>query len=247
MSWEKVGKTLAGLLVVAGAVTAVYMSFKDDRGLEASIAYQALTYPSQFNERIGQAREQLKYERLFAGVEAVAKGALNRDQVEALVTQAQTPYMQLFAKPFEAGLVDHRTGLFLTLRNTSDKPLSQVYIRLPAKGLVQVRDDAGDDSIPEKATNIIQIPSIEAGGVCRVWVYFDADFSQITQGGISVVHADGPARLQFVREVSGFQAQMARYGQWLIAGAAGLGFALLILAYICVGQRRRLRRLRETR
>ena len=244
MSWEKVGKALAGLLVAAGAVAALYVSFKDEGGLKAYVAYEALTYPSQFNERIGQAREQLKYERLFAGVEAVAKGALNRDQVEALVSQAQAPYMQLFAKPFEAGLVDHRTGLFVTLRNTSDKPVQKVLIRLPAKGLVQVRDDAGDDSIPENATNIIQIPAIEPGGLCRVWVYFDADFSQITQGGISIVHADGPATLQVMREVSGFQALIARYGQVLVGLAVMLGAVVLILAYTCARQRRRLRRLR---
>ncbi|AXA25537.1 hypothetical protein [Pseudomonas putida] len=244
MSWEKVGKALAGLLVIVVAGAAFYASLKDDRGLKAYVAYEALTYPSQFNERIGQAREQLKYERLFAGVEALAKGALSRDQVEALVAQAQTPYMQLFAKPFEAGLVDHRTGLFITLRNTRDEPLKQVHIRLPAKGLVQVRDDAGDDSIPENATNIIEIPSIEAGGVCRVWVYFDADISQITQGGISIVHAEGPAQIQVMREVSGFEATMARYGQILVGLVVASGVLLLGLAYVIVRQRRRLRRLR---
>lgn len=244
MSWEKVGKALAGLLVIVVAGAAFYASLKDDRGLKAYVAYEALTYPSQFNERIGQAREQLKYERLFAGVEALAKGALSRDQVEALVAQAQTPYMQLFAKPFEAGLVDHRTGLFITLRNTRDEPLKQVHIRLPAKGLVQVRDDAGDDSIPENATNIIEIPSIEAGGVCRVWVYFDADISQITQGGISIVHAEGPAQIQVMREVSGFEATMARYGQILVGLVVASGVLVLGLAYVIVRQRRRLRRLR---
>ncbi|HEK1685325.1 TPA: hypothetical protein SMR42_001660 [Pseudomonas putida] len=245
MSWEKVGKALAGLLVIVVAVVVLYASLKDDRGLKAYVAYEALTYPSQFNERIGQAREQLKYERLFAGVETLAKGALSRDQVEALVAQAQTPYMQLFAKPFEAGLVDHRTGLFITLRNTRDEPLKQVHIRLPAKGLVQVRDDAGDDSIPENATNIIEIPSIEAGGVCRVWVYFDADFSQITQGGISIVHAEGPAQIQVIRQVSGFQALMARYGQVLIGLVMALGTLVLGLAWVILRQRRRLRRLRN--
>ncbi|ANC03812.1 hypothetical protein AB688_17410 [Pseudomonas putida] len=244
MSWEKVGKALAGLLVIVVAGAALYASLKDDRSLKAYVAYEALTYPSQFNERIGQAREQLKYERLFAGVEALAKGALSRDQVEALVAQAQTPYMQLFAKPFEAGLVDHRTGLFITLRNTRDEPLKQVHIRLPAKGLVQVRDDAGDDSIPENATNIIEIPSIEAGGVCRVWVYFDADISQITQGGISIVHAEGPAQIQVMREVSGFEATMARYGQILVGLVVASGVLVLGLAYVIVRQRRRLRRLR---
>jgi len=120
-----------------------------------------------------------------------------------------------------------------------------VHIRLPAKGLVQVRDDAGDDSIPENATNIIEIPSIEAGGVCRVWVYFDADFSQITQGGISIVHAEGPAQIQVIRQVSGFQALMARYGQVLIGLVIALGTLVLGLAWVILRQRRRLRRLRN--
>ncbi|MDF0732677.1 hypothetical protein P0Y43_18480 [Pseudomonas entomophila] len=231
MSWEKVGKALAGVLVVVAAGFALHALWKDDAKLEAHLSYEYLTYPSQFSERISQANDQLKYERLHAGIEAIAQGALGHEQVDKLVNLAQAPYLQLFAKPFEAGLVDHRTGLVISLHNHGDTPVKDVHIRLPARGLVQVRDDAGNDRIPEATTNLIDIPTITPGGACKVWVYFDADYSQIKQGGISIVHADGKADVQVLRQVMGFQALVARYAQVLVGLLVVLGGAVFVLGW----------------
>lgn len=231
VSWEKVGKALAGVLVVAVAAVSLHTLWRDAGRLQASLSYEYLTYPSQFNERISQANDQLKYERLQAGIEAIAQGALAREQVERLVGLAQAPYMQLFAKPFEAGLVDHRTGLVISLHNHGGEPVKDVHIRLPVKGLVQVRDDAGNDTIPEEATTLIDIPAIAPGASSKVWVYFDADYSQVRQAGISIVHADGAADVQVMQQVAGFPAWVARHAQVLV-GLLGLSLsALLVLAW----------------
>ncbi|EJT84663.1 hypothetical protein PPS11_19059 [Pseudomonas putida S11] len=171
---------LLGLMVLLAA----YGLLRGNPRLEASLTYAYLTYPSQFSERITKASEQLKYEQLQGRINAISEGGLSHDQVERLIEMAQAPYAQLFAKPFEAGLVDHRTGLLIELRNRGDAQVRQVKIRLPAKGLVQVRDAAGNDTIVETSTMQADIPTIEPGGVCKVWVYFDADYSQIRQGGV---------------------------------------------------------------
>ncbi len=68
---------------------------------------------------------------------------------------------------------------------------------------MQVRDAAGNDTILETSTMQADIPVIEPGGACKVWVYFDADYSQIRQGGVSISHADGKADIQVYREVIG--------------------------------------------
>jgi len=237
LSWDKVGKLLVAALIGLVVLLAAYAIFRGNPRLEASLTYAYLTYPSQFSERISKASEQLKYEQLQGRINNIGQGELSHDQVERLVEMAQAPYAQLFAKPFEAGLVDHRTGLLIELRNSGDAPVREVRIRLPAKGLVQVRDAAGNDTIVEAATAQVDIPGIEPGGACKVWVYFDADYSQIRQGGVSISHADGVADVQVYREFTGLPAMVARYSRELLILLGMLTLGLLGLAYACVARR----------
>lgn len=241
MSWEKVGKALVALLVVAASAGVVYgLSSKDDR-LQARLTYTHLTYPGQFNERISQANDLLKYERLQARIGDIGGAALDHGQLEKLVELAQAPYLQLFARPFEAGLVDHRTGLLIELVNPRQAPVTAVQIRLPAKGLVQVRDDAGNDTLIQAPVNSVEIPAIAAAGTARVWVYFDADYSQIRQGGIGIHDANGNADIQVYREVVGLPAWAARYSRELVALLVVLALAVLGLGYRSLGQRQAVR------
>ncbi|AHZ76839.1 MULTISPECIES: hypothetical protein [Pseudomonas] len=238
MSWDKVGKLLVAVLLGLMVLLAAYGLLRGNPRLEASLTYAYLTYPSQFSERITKASEQLKYEQLQGRINAISEGGLSHDQVERLIEMAQAPYAQLFAKPFEAGLVDHRTGLLIELRNRGDAQVRQVKIRLPAKGLVQVRDAAGNDTIVETSTMQADIPTIEPGGVCKVWVYFDADYSQIRQGGVSISHADGNADIQVYREVIGIPAWVARYSRELMMLLGVLAASVLGLGYACLSRRR---------
>lgn len=231
MSWEKVGKSLVGLLVVVATAAVLYAALREDDNLEARLTYAHLTYPGQFNERISQANELLKYERLHARISGISAGGLDHGQVDRLVDLAQAPYLQLFARPFEAGLVDHRTGLLIELTNHRQVPVKAVTIRLPAKGLVQVRDDAGNDTLVQASTSSVEIPAIEPAGTSKVWVYFDADYSQIRQGGIGIRYADGTADIQVYREVVGLPAWVARYSRELIGLLAVLALAVLALGY----------------
>lgn len=238
MSWDKVGKLLVAVLLGLMVLLAAYGLLRGNPRLEASLTYAYLTYPSQFSERITKASEQLKYEQLQGRINAISEGGLSHDQVERLIEMAQAPYAQLFAKPFEAGLVDHRTGLLIELRNRGDAQVRQVKIRLPAKGLVQVRDAAGNDTIVETSTMQADIPTIEPGGVCKVWVYFDADYSQIRQGGVSISHADGKADIQVYREVIGIPAWVVRYSRELMMLLGVLAASVLGLGYACLSRRR---------
>ncbi|MFJ4348667.1 hypothetical protein [Pseudomonas sp. NPDC089401] len=240
MSWEKVGKLLVALLLGIMALLVGYVALKDNPRLEATLTYAYLTYPSQFSERISQASEQLKYEQLQPRINHIGEGALSQYQVDKLIELAQAPYAQLFAKPFEAGLVDHRTGLLIDLQNSGDSDVREVKIRLPAKGLVQVRDAAGNDRIIETATSQVEIPVVEAGRACKVWVYFDADYSQIRQGGFSVSFDGGTADVRVLREFTGFPALVARYSRELVGLLGLLAVALLGLGYACLSRRRSL-------
>ncbi|BBH46755.1 hypothetical protein [Pseudomonas sp. KU43P] len=238
MSWDITRKRLVATLLALIAVLLVYMVFKSPARLDASLTYAYLTYPSQFSERITRANEQLKYEQLQPRINRITQGALNPDQVDRLVELAQAPYAQMFAKPFEAGLVDHRTGLLIDLHNTGEKTVHEVRIHLPAKGLVQVRDTAGNDTLYEASTPLIEIASIEPGGACKVWVYFDADYAQIRQGGIGISHADGAANVRVYREFAGFPALVARYSSELMLLLGVLLLGVLGLGYACSVRRR---------
>ncbi len=238
LSWDKVGKLLVAVLIGLLVVLVAYGFLKSRPRLEATLTYAYLTYPSQFSERISKASELLKYEQLHRRIRSIGQGGLSDEQVDKLVDLAQAPYAQLFAKPFEAGLVDHRTGLLIDLRNTGDALVRNVKVNLPAKGLVQVRDAQGNDNIVEVSTSTVEIPTLEPGGLCKVWVYFDADYAQIRQGGISISHADGLADVQVYREYVGFPAQVARYSRELVTLLGVLGLSVLGLGCICLWRRR---------
>ncbi|QHG65842.1 hypothetical protein [Pseudomonas putida] len=240
MSWDKVGKRLVAMLFGLMVLLVVYGLLKDHPRLDATLTYAYLTYPSQFSERISKANEQLKYEQLQPRINRIGDGALKPYQVDKLIELVQAPYVQLFAKPFEAGLVDHRTGLLIDLRNLGDSDVRAVKIRLPAKGLVQVRDAAGNDTLYEAATAQVEIPAIEQGKACKVWVYFDADYSQIRQGGISVSFAGGEADVRVYREFTGFPALVARYSRELVGLLGVLLLGVLGMGYACLTRRRTL-------
>jgi hypothetical protein len=240
LSWDKVGKLLVAMLLGLMVMLVAYVLLKDQPRLEATLTYAYLTYPSQFSERISRANEQLKYEQLQPRINTLSDGALNPYQVDKLIELAQAPYVQLFAKPFEAGLVDHRTGLLIDLQNRGDTDVREVKIRLPAKGLVQVRDAAGNDTLYEAATAQVEIPAIEQGGASKVWVYFDADYSQIRQGGIAVGFAGGTADVRVYREFTGFAAWVARYSRELVGLLGVLLLAVLGMGYACLTRRRTL-------
>lgn len=240
MSWEKIGKTLVAMLLGLMVLLVAYVLVTNQPRLEATLTYAYLTYPSQFSERISKANDQLKYEQLQPRVNSISGGALNQYQIDKLIEMAQAPYAQLFAKPFEAGLVDHRTGLFIDLQNLGDSDVREVKVRLPAKGLVQVRDAAGNDTLYEAATAQVLIPLIEKGGACKVWVYFDADYSQIRQGGIGVSFAGGEADIRVYREFTGFPALVARYSRELVGLLAVTLLCVLMMGYVCLSRRRTL-------
>lgn len=240
MNWEKVGKTLASVLFALLCIAALYLTFKDSARLEADLTYQTLTYPSQFSERISQTNEALKYEQLYDHARSITDNALSHEQLDKLVDLAQAPYRRLFAKPFEAGLVDHRTGLFITLHNAGDTPVKDVRIRLPAKGLVQVRDEAGNDTLLETATASVDIPLIGPQAQARVWIYFDGDYAQITQAGARISHADGDTEIRVHEAFAGLQASVARYAVELIVALGWLLLTLFGLGYICLLQHRAL-------
>ncbi len=238
MSWDKVGKRLVAMLLGLMVILVAYMLLKPQSRLEATLTYAYLTYPSQFSERISRANAQLKYEELQPRINTISGGALNPYQVDKLIELAQAPYAQLFAKPFEAGLVDHRTGLLIDLHTRGDSDVREVKIRLPAKGLVQVRDGAGNDTLYEAATAQVEIPAIKKGSECRVWVYFDADYAQIRQGGIGVSFAGGEANVRVYRAFTGFPALVARYSRELVGLLAALMLSVLGMGYACLARRR---------
>ncbi|MDH0649081.1 hypothetical protein N5D48_18480 [Pseudomonas sp. GD03858] len=239
MSWEKVGKLLVGLLLIAAVAAMLHAALGDDRRLQARLTYAHLTYPGQFNERVSQSNDLLKYERLHARISDIGAGALDHAQIDKLVELAQAPYLQLFARPFEAGLVDHRTGLLIELANPASEPVKAVQVRLPARGLVQVRDAAGNDTLIQAPTNLVDIPGIDGMSESKVWVYFDNDYSQIRQGGISIRSEDGGADIQVYREVTGFPALLARYSQMVVALFAALLAGMLWLGHACLARRRK--------
>lgn len=81
----------------------------------------------------------------------------------------------MFDGPFKKGPDNYPVGLYIHLQNTGDKVVKDVHIKLPAKGLVQIRDDSRSDTVMAEPTSSVVIPSIVQNGVYKLWVYFEGD------------------------------------------------------------------------
>lgn len=229
MNWEKVGKFLVALIASAAGLTAVYGAFfKDEANLRAELTYDYQTYPRQFIDRMGSSSEELKYRYLYEKIEKLTEGSLNHEQINQIVDLSQKPYSDLFRPPFQSGLDKYATRLFIYLKNEGGKVAKDVYIKLPAKGIVEVRDDAKNHTLIETKTSNITIPSIVQNGDAKVWVYFDSDFDEVRYLTINIGHRDGVADIEIYESYKGLSANVAYYGKELV-------LALAVMATLLVG------------
>ncbi|RON63852.1 hypothetical protein BK671_20425 [Pseudomonas fluorescens] len=231
MSWEKVGKSLVALIGCIGSIVAIHAALKDDTKLEAYLTYDYQSYPRQFSERVNKASDKLGYGYLYDGVKSVANGALSHEQIDKIVSLSQAPYLYMFDGPFEKGPNVYPAGLYIYLQNTGEKVVKDVHIKLPAKGLVRIRDDSSNDTVMDEPTSRVVIPSLVQNGVYRVWVYFDGDLKALKKEGVHIGYSDGVAKIEVFEEFSGFEAGVAKYSRELTTLLVMLAM-LLILAVV---------------
>jgi hypothetical protein len=225
LSWVKFGVLLAlpGALL---SILSMYMVFKDDNKLEADLSYQYDSAPRLFTERLDTVKEHLDYTRLYDDIKQAGNGALSHEQINKIVDLSQAPYRALFDSPFERGPDHYPVRLLITLRNTGSKVIKEVHIKLPEKGVVQIRDESRIDTLKPDLLSSVEIPAIVQNGVYRVWVYFQGDLETLMEKDVHIGYSDGVAQVRVSEDVIGLDAHMARYGVfWL---------AVLTLVYLLV-------------
>ena len=232
MSWVKFGVLLAlpgALLSVLG----IYMALKDDNKLEADLSYQYDSAPRLFTERLETVKEHLDYTRLYDDIKQASNGALSHEQINKIVDLSQAPYQALFAAPFERGPDNYPVRLLITLRNTGSKVIKEVHIKLPEKGVVQIRDESRIDTLKPDLLSSVEIPAIVQNGVYRIWVYFQGDLETLMEKDVHIGYSDGVAQVRVSEEVIGLDAYMARYGIFWLS-ILTLVYALLVALYMLV-------------
>ncbi|WP_248750298.1 hypothetical protein [Pseudomonas sp. MWU15-20650] len=234
MSWEKVGKFLVALLACMASITAIYVAFKDDTKLEADLSYHYQSTPSQFSERLAKAGETLKYGTVYDSIKRVAGDALSHEQIDKMVDLVQAPYLSIFDKPFQKGPDNYPVRLFIHLQNTGSKVVKDVHIKLPAKGLVQIRDDSHNETVKPELTSSVEIPSIVQNGVYKLWIYFEGDLEALKAQGVHIGSSDGVAQVRVYEEVIGFKAHVAENTGVLMAMLVALLVAVLMALYLVV-------------
>ncbi len=232
MNWEKIGKFLVTLIGCLASITAIYVAFKNDTKLEAYLTYDYQTYPRQFSDRIDKADDKLKYGDLYDGIKSIANGTLTHEQIDKVVNLSQAPYHYMFDGPFKKGLDNYQVRLYVYLKNTGDKVVKDVHIKLPAKGLVHIRDDSRNDTVMDEPTSSVEIPSIVQNGVYRLWVYFEGDFEELKREGVHIGYSDGVAHIQVHEGFVGLDAKVARYSHELMAVLALFAIFLLLAVYL---------------
>lgn len=231
MSWEKIGKFLVGLLGALASATLIYVAFKSDTKLEADLSYRYQQAPRQLSERLDGMVEKLKYANLYDGIKSIANGALNHEQIDKIVDMSQSPYLSTFNTPFENGLDNYPVRLLIHLKNTGSKVVKDVHIKLPAKGLVQIRDDSRSDTVKPEPVSSVVIPSIVQNGEYLLWIYFKGDLNTLRDQGVYIGYGDGVAKIRVYEQVIGLDAGVARYSVELLGALVLFAYLLLVAGY----------------
>lgn len=225
MSWGKFVTLLFGLPGVLLSIIGLHTAINDRNELEADLSYQYEAAPRLFTDRFRGVTDSLDYSRLYDNIKAIGNGALSHEQINKLVDLSQAPYRALFDAPFERGPENYPVRLLIKLRNTGHKVIKEVHIKLPAKGVVQIRDDSRVDTLKPELMSSIDIPSIVQNGTYTLWIHFPGDLETLNQQDVHIGYSDGVAKVRVYEEAIGFEAIMARYGLLMVAG-------LLLLFYL---------------
>jgi len=233
LSWTKTGSCLVALITVLASIPAIYDFFlKDDNKLEAELTYSYMDFPSQYVERMNKVSEKLKYDYLYDHMKRISNDSLNHEQLNKLVELSQAPFRDIYEKPFQAGLAKYQTELVIHLSNSGDKVVKDVHITLPAKGLVQIRDEAKNDTLLDSPVSTVKIPAIVQNGTSTVWVFFEDELKKVKQGQVNIGFAEGVAKVEVNQHYSGFDATVAKYSEELMMLVAVLVFLVLFALYL---------------
>jgi len=233
LSWKKTGSFLLALITALASIAAIYdVFFKDDTRLEAELTYSHMDFPSQYLERLNKGSEKLKYDYLYDHVKGISNESLNHEQINKLVDLSRAPFREIYDKPFESGLAQYQSELVIYMRNSGDKVVKDVHITLPAKGLVQIRDEAKNNTILDAPVSTVKIPAIVQNGTSTVWIFFEDELKEIKQGQVNIGFADGVAKVEVNEQFSGFDATVAKYSEELMVLVAALVFLVLFALYL---------------
>lgn len=159
-------------------------------------------------------------------MKSISGDSLSYEQLNKIVERSQSPYLDIFEQPFNNGLDEYGVNLFIHLKNIGEKSAKNVYIKLPSKGIVLIRDDSKNYKTIESKTGDINIPSIVQNGDSKVWVFFDASYEEVRNSTINIGHDDGLADISIYREYKGVNAFFAKYSDEVIL--------ILVLLFIMV-------------
>jgi hypothetical protein len=232
LSWGKIGTFLLALPPALLAIMTLYTMFIDRNKLEADLSYQYASAPRLFTDRFRGVTDSLDYNRLYDNIKNIGNGALSHEQINQLVDLNQAPYRALFDAPFGGGPEKYPVRLLIELRNTGNKVIKDVHIKLPAKGVVQIRDDSGVDAIKPELMSSIEIPAIVQNGEYTIWINFAGDLETLKGQEVNIGYSDGVAKVRVSQEVIGLEASMARYGILWVVGLLTLFYLYAVIVYL---------------
>lgn len=230
LSWERLGKFLAGGIAAVAAIAAAYSALAArPASLTAELTYDYQNYPQQFIDRLATASSKLQYKALHEKISSLSGGSLDHEKIDAITKYAMTSHFSMFDGLFENGPRQYGTKLFLYIDNTSNKAAKDIVINLPEPALVLVEDETGTYSAPETLLRSVKLSAIAPSNHAKIWAYFSTDMKAVKDGTVRISHADGVADIYVNETFNGINASVARNSSFVLFMCA----ALFVLAAAC--------------
>lgn len=170
----KLGLIVSIISSLASAVWILHEWNKPTPVLMAQVSDNIFYTPPQYYLSMLQYSKEINWQKVYNSMSDVNDPAYTgvKERVASdIINTMRIPFLP----PFENGLEDYRTQVFIYIENNGEAISKDVYVDFPSKVLLMVKDDKGDTSHEDNLISRYKIPSIRQGGHYKLWAWVKND------------------------------------------------------------------------
>lgn len=209
MKGEKVSALIFGVITSVTAIVGLYIGLSSPSPqLKAEVSKYVSYVPPQYTEMMRNNRNLANSESLSALIDKTVPDAQLKQKNE-LFEQVRKSMLAPWASPFDRGVGDFQTMLFIWIKNEGSAVAKDVYVDLPQKGLMMIEDDKTELVTVAEQTRRYKIPSIKQGGAYKLWVWFPSKLEEVDEYTVSIGNDQQTAKMEYSKEFVGWPARVA--------------------------------------
>jgi hypothetical protein len=208
---EKISALIFGLVTSVTAIVGSYILLSSPSPrLTAEVSKYVSYVPPQYSEMMLKSRKLANSETLSALIDKAVPDA-QLEQKSELFEKFRKNMLAAWASPFEKGVGEFETMLFISIKNEGSAIAKDVYVDLPQRGLMMIEDDKKELITVAEQNRRYKIPSIRQDGKYKLWVWFPENTEKVDEYAVNIGNDQQTATIEYRKEYVGLAARVADF------------------------------------